>query len=137
MKGTLDLDAFEAAKRMAAMSPETQGVFDDRMTCGWEGWEKVIQGFDAIGSALASNRRPVSDSNKKRIFAFAEQLLRNGSDEVQNAVATRLLERVWSAAHGSGFDFGSVDPHLGARSRAYVVALDDFHKTQTEGLRRT
>jgi hypothetical protein len=93
MTATLDL-GFGAAKRMAAMSPETQGIFDDRMSCGWEGQDGVIQGFDAIGLATALNRRPVSEKNKKKIFAFAERMPRSGSQEVSNAVATRLLERV-------------------------------------------
>jgi hypothetical protein len=136
MGGTLDLSPFEAAKRMAALSPETLAVFEDRMSCGWDGAEQVIQGFDAIGTAIASNRRPVSDANKKKLFDFAEELLCHGAGGVSNAVATRMLERVWSAAHGSGFDFSSVDEFLGPQSRAYIAALDDFHKMRTDGLRR-
>jgi hypothetical protein len=135
MDSIIDLDAFEAARRMAAMSPETQGVFDDRMSCGWEGRERYIQGFDAIGSAVVSKKRPVSDSKKKLILAFAEQLLRNGSSQVSHAVATYFFGRLWTAAHGSGFDFSTIACHLGERSRAEVLALDDRHSTRTDGLR--
>ena len=136
MDKIIDLDAFEAAKRMAAMSPETQRVFDDRMSCGWEGREKYIQGFDAIGSAVVSKRRPLSEGNKKTILAFAEQLLRNGSSQVAHAVATYFLGRLWSAAHGSGFDFSTIDGLLGDKCRAEILALDDRQNTRTDGLRR-
>ena len=53
-----------------------------------------------------------------------------------NAVATCMLEQIWTAAQNGGFDFSEVDPYLGPEARRYLVAWDDFNKTKTEGLRR-
>ena len=85
---------------------------------------------------MGSKREPVSSANKKRLFAFAEQLLNHGTSEVMNAVATCMLEQIWTAAQTGGFDFSEVDPYLGPEARRYLVAWDDFNKTRTEGLRR-
>lgn len=121
---------------MAALSPETQRRFDECMALGWDGPEQATQAFHAIGAAIGSKREPVSDANKKKLFAFAEQLLTSGSGEVANDVATCLLEQIWTAAHGGGFDFSAIDPYLGPETRGYLVAWDDFNKTKTEGLSR-
>jgi hypothetical protein len=131
-----DLDGVEAARGMAALSPQTQRRFDECMSLGWSAPEQVTQAFRAIGVALGSKREPISSANKKKLFAFAEQLLNRGSEEVMNAVATCMLEQLWTAAHTGGFDFSEVDPHLGPKARHYLVAWDAFHRTQTKGLRR-
>jgi len=132
----LDLGGIEAARRMAALSPETQRRFDKCMSLGWSGPEQATQAFHAIGVAIASKRQPISSANKKRLFAFTEQLLKHGSEEVMNAVATSMLEQIWTAAQTGGFDFSEIDPYLGPEARRYLVAWDDFTKTQTQGLRR-
>ena len=136
MAENTDLNALEAARRLAALSPETQAKFDECMALGWSEPEAGTQAFHAIGAAIASKRRPVSDRDKKKLFAFAEQLLRQGSHEVSNAVATCMLEQIWTAARESGFDFEAVDPYLGSESRRYLIAWDDFNKTKTTGLTR-
>ena len=106
------------------------------MARGWSAPERVTQAFHAIGAAIGSKRQPISDANNKKLFAFAEQLLRQGSPEVSNAVATCMLEQVWTASHESGFNFGLIDAYLGPQSRAYLIAWDDFHNTKTDGLTR-
>lgn len=121
---------------MAALSPETQVAFDEIMELGWTKKEAPTYAFQAIGSALAHRRTPVSSANQAKIFAFADQLLRHGSGEVMNAVATCMLETIWSAAQGSGFDFTFVDEHLGPNVRGYLIAWDDFNNTKTKGLTR-
>jgi hypothetical protein len=136
MTKRLDLDGIQAARRMAALSPETQRRFDKCMSLGWSAPEQVSQAFHAIGVAIGSKREPVSSANKKKLFAFAEQLLIHGSGEVMNAVATCMLEQIWTAAQTGGFDFSEVDPYLGAEARRYLVAWDDWNKTKTNGLRR-
>ena len=136
MTKRLDLDGIEAARRMASLSPETQRRFDTCMSHGWSGREQVTQAFHAIGVAIGSKREPISSANKKQLFAFVEQLLNHGSEEVMNAVATCMLEQIWTAAQTSGFDFSEVDPYLGPEARRYLVAWDDFNKTKTAGLRR-
>jgi len=136
MTKRLDLDGLEAARRMAALSPETQRRFDECMSLGWRGPEQMTQAFRAIGVAIGSKREPVSSANKKKLFAFAEQLLNHGSSKVMNAVATCMLEQIWTAAQTGGFDFSDVDPYLGPEARRYLIAWDDFNKTNTEGLRR-
>ncbi|MBA2771424.1 MAG: hypothetical protein H0U34_05330, partial [Sphingomonas sp.] len=112
MAERLDLDGIEAARRMATLSPETQRRFDKCTSLGWSGPEQVSQAFHAIGVAIGSKREPISNANKKKLFAFAEQLLNHGSEEVTNAVATCMLEQIWTAAQTGGFDFSEVDPYL-------------------------
>lgn len=130
------LDGIEAARQLAALSPETQLAFDESMARGWTRTEQPTQAFRAIGAAIARKRAPVSETNKKKLFAFAEQLLNHGSDEVMNAFATCTLETIWTASRDSGFDFSTVDPYLGPEARRYLIAWDDFNKTKTAGLTR-
>ena len=136
MTRRLDLDGIEAARRMAALSPETRRRFDEIMSLRFSGPSQVTHAFHAIGVAIGSKREPVSSANKKKLFDFAEQLLIHGSDEVMNAVATCMLEQIWTAAQTGGFDFSEVDPFLGPEARRYLVAWDDFNETKTDGLRR-
>lgn len=136
MPKQIDLDGLEAARQMAGLSPETQRRFDKAV------WRResepgiATMAFHAIGVAIGSKRDPVSSANKKKLFAFAEQLLKHGSGEVSNTVATCLLEQIWRAAQTGGFDFADVDPYLGPEARRYLIAWDDFNRTKTEGLRR-
>lgn len=136
MDKQLDLDGLEAARLMAALSPETQRRFDKCVSLGWSGLEQATQAFRAIGVAIGSKRERISEPNKKKLFSFVEQLLKRGSPEVANAVATCLLEQIWTAAQTGGFDFGDIDPYIGSEARGYLVAWDDFNKTKTEGLTR-
>lgn len=131
------LDVIEAARQLAALSPETHSAFVESMARSWMGAEQPAQIFRAIGTALARKRAPVLEANKRKVFAFAEQLLNQGSDEVANAVATGMLETIWKASRDSGFDFSCIDPYLGPEARRYLIAWDDFNKTKTAGLRRT
>lgn len=136
MPTQIDLDGLEAARRMAALSPETQRRFDKAV------WRRESEpgiattAFRAIGVAIGSRREPVSTANKKKLFAFAEQLLKHGSGEVSNIVATCLLEQIWTAAQTGGFDFADIDPYLGPEARRYLIAWDDFNQMKTNGLRR-
>ena len=91
--------------------------------------------FRQIGRAIASKRNPLSDRDLKRVFAEVERLLRSPDGQVSNAVATDLLEEVWSAAHRSGFDFSTVDPHLGSEARKYLLRWDEFNGKKTPGLK--
>lgn len=136
MEHLSDLDGIEAARRLAALSPETQRRFDESMSIVFTSPERATQAFTAIGTAIGSKREPISSANKKRLFDFAEQLLNHGSGDVMNAVATCMLEQIWNAARNGGFDFSEVDPYLGPEARAYLVAWDDFNKTKTPRLRR-
>ena len=126
----------EAARHLAALSPETQSAFEQSIALAWTREEQPTEAFRAIGAALARRRAPISEANKKKLFAFSEQLLNHGSHEVMNAVATCMLEQLWTAAQTGGFDFGEVDPYLGPEARRYLVAWDEFNKTKTKGLRR-
>jgi hypothetical protein len=136
MTKQIDLDGMEAARRMAALSPETQRRFD-KATWGMGGDPAEVSiAFHAIGVAIGSKRQPVSSGNKKKLFLFAEQLLKQGSADVSNAVATCLLQQIWTAAQTGGLDFDDVDPYLGPEARRYLLAWDDVNQTKTKGLRR-
>jgi hypothetical protein len=96
----------------------------------------VPSAFRHIGRAIASKRHPLADSELKRIFQEVERLLKSGDEHVSNAVATGLLEEVWRAAHESGFDFSTLDPHVGVAARSYLLSWDKFNGTKTPGLRQ-
>ena len=130
------LTGLAAARQMASLSPETQERFDRSVSQGWSEAEQVSQAFRAIGFAMSSKKRPISDANTKTLFQFTETLLTKGSPEVSNAVATDMLEAIWTSAHGGGFDMSTVDPYLGSEARRYLIAWDDFQKTVTPGLTR-
>ena len=118
-----DLGVLQAAKRMAALSPQTQASFDKVMSLGWTQREKGTQAFRAIGSAIGSGRQPVSPSDMKELFAFTEQLLKQGNHNVANTVATAMLEQIWAVTRHSGFNFSLVDPYLGPETRSYLNSL--------------
>lgn len=133
MVGNTALNGLEAARQMAALSPETQARFDECIAQGWTRREQTTQAFRAIGSAIASKRQPIAEGDKRKLFAFADQLLRRGSPEISNAVATGMLETIWKAARQSGFDLASLDPHLGPETRRYFTAWADFNKLGLRG----
>ncbi|WP_066588152.1 DUF7674 family protein [Sphingomonas pruni] len=137
MRRNETVDGVEAIRKMASMSPETQQRFDMVVSAGSNEPLQIYVGCAAIGAAIGSKRAPISDANKKRIFDYAEYLLRFGSDQVSNAVATSMLEAIWNAALESSFDFESVDSFLGPEARRYLVAWDDFNDRRTPGLRRS
>lgn len=109
MPKQMDLVGIEAARVMAALSPETQRRFDKATWRAADDPALVANAFAAIGVAVGSKRQPIANPNKKKLFQFAEQLLKEGSHEVANAVATCFLEQVWQAAQNGGFDFSDVD----------------------------
>jgi hypothetical protein len=87
---------------------ETQRRYDECIALGWSRHEQVSQAFRAIGAAVGSKHQPVSDASKRKLFSLAEQLLKNGSSEVSNAVATCFLDQIYEAAQTGGFDFREV-----------------------------
>ena len=136
MTSAAELKGLDAARALAALSPETKAALERSVAMESSQRLRVSAAFHAIGAAIGSKRSPVADSDKKKLFAFAEELLTKGTPEVSNAIATCLLEQVWTAARESGFDFATVDPYLGRESRNYLIAWDDFQKTKTKGLTR-
>lgn len=137
MAKQIDLEGIEAARVMAALAPETQRRFD-KATWRLTGHPNDVAhtAFTAIGVAVGSSRQPVSSSDKKKLFAFAEQLIRDGSQDLAFSVANGFLVAVWQAAHNGGFDFSDVDTFLGPESRRYLTWWDDAQSTRTPGFRR-
>jgi hypothetical protein len=127
------LSPIEAAERLAAFSPRASRALDD-WKAGWDGEESAYGAFHAIGAAITSKRHPLPPKELKSLLAFAERLLRQDRGDVQNMVATCLLEAIWTAARQSSFDFSRVDPYLGAESRRYLLDWDRFNETTTPGL---
>lgn len=126
----------EAAGRLAAMSPQTQSRmiewdFDGLPPTLW-----VSSAFRTLGRAIASKRSPLADRDLKRLFQEIDRLLQSSDGQVSNAVATGLLEEIWRSVHESGFDFSTIDPHLGSAARSYLVRWDDFNGVRTPGLQR-
>lgn len=126
----------EAAGRLAALSPQTQGRMTEWDNDGLPHTLWTASAFRAIGRAVASNRNPIATRDLKRLFEEVERLLKSSDPIVSNAVATGMLEEIWKAAHDSGFDFSTIDPHLGGEARRYFLRWDEFNRTTTPGLKR-
>ena len=129
-----ELSTMDAAEQLATLSGQTRAKLEQWKLQRWGEDEPAYGAFRAIGVAIASKRAPPSIAEMKALFAFAERLLRHGSGEVSNMVATGTLEAIWAAAHESGFDFKIVNPHLGPEARRYLLAWDQFNETSTVGL---
>jgi len=69
----------------------------------------------------------------KRIFDFAEFLLCNGDESVQNAIATSFLEYLMSKEPDE-IQFTKFAKFLGEQAIGYCRAWDKFNGTRTEGL---
>jgi hypothetical protein len=136
VKDVRELSTMEAAEQLAAFSAQTKTKLEQWKAERWDEDEASYGAFRAIGVAIASKRAPPSIPEMKGLFAFAERLLKHGSGDMSNMVATCTLEAIWAAAHESGFDFKTVDPHLGHEARRYLLAWDQFNKTSTAGLTR-
>ena len=136
MKNVSDLSTMEAVEQFASLSAQTKNKLEQWKAERWREDEPAYGAFRAIGVAIASKRTPPPIAEMKALFAFAERLLKQGSGDVSNMVATCTLEAIWAAAHDSGFDFEIVDPHLGPEARRYLLAWDQFNKTTTAGLTR-
>jgi len=128
------LTPIEAAGRLASLSPRTAVALDRWKAQRWDEGEPAYGAFRAIGSAIASKRAPPSAAGMKALFAFADRLLTQGSGDVSNMIATGLLEQICTAAHESGFDFSTVDRHLGPEARRYLLAWDKFNDRKMPGL---
>lgn len=126
----------EAAEQLAALSARTRAELEQWKADGSDEHEAAHGAYRAIGGAIASKRAPPSAAEMTALFAFAERLLKQGSQDVSNMVATCTLEAIWAAARESGFDFKTVDPHLGPEARRYLLAWDQFNRTSTPGLTR-
>jgi hypothetical protein len=116
-----DLSPLDAARQIAALSPETQESFDDCEALGWREPERATQAFRAIGAAIGSKRHPLSDANKRKVFDLVEYFLKLGAPETKNGVATCMLNQIWMSAHGGGFDLSSLDSYLGPEARRYLA----------------
>ncbi len=129
-----ELSTMEAAEQLASLSPQTKAKLEQWKAERWDEDEAAYGAFRAIGAAIASKRSPPSIAEMKALFGFAERLLKQGSGDVSNMVATCTLEAIWVAAHESGFDFKTVNPHLGPEARRYLLGWDEFNQTSTAGL---
>lgn len=125
----------KAAGQLAALSPQTQARMTEWDPDGVTPALWASAAFRQIGRAIASKRNPISEKDLKRLFAEIDRLLRSADEQVSNAVATGLLEEIWSATHNSGFDFSTVNQHLGSEARRYLLRWDEFNQTKTPGLR--
>ena len=93
------------------------------------GTDIPIVGFGTLGSTMMGKRHELDDDVKQRFFAKAEELLANGDDETQTAVATGLLEAVANAAERAGIPRSRLYEWLGPESQAFVTAWDEFDET--------
>lgn len=67
----------------------------------------------------------------KKIFDFAEFLMLNGDQSVQDGIATQFLENLMNK---DLTEFKLIIPYLGKESIEYCRAWDKFTRVRTEGL---
>ncbi len=75
-----------------------------------------------------------SEEKLKEIFTFVEKLMNEGSQKVQEAVATCFLENLINATSWETISPASFVNLLGPESKEYCKAWDEFTKVKTAGL---
>jgi hypothetical protein len=102
-------------------------------------WGGETRGFCNDMSAFSNYVIDLLHKNKKNleiktIFLFIEELMTRGTEEVQEATATCFLENLINATSWGTASAGSFVHLLGAESRKYCKAWDEFTGVKTEGL---
>jgi hypothetical protein len=87
-----------------------------------------------LGDHLGDLLNAGETENCAGIFVFLEQLMTEGDEEVQTAVATCLLENLINSAAADRIAADAVVPLLGPASRKYCKAWDEFTGAITPGL---
>lgn len=90
--------------------------------------------YAALGRQIAAASEDRDDGEKNRIFDAVEECLVSGDEEVQDAVATGLLEALLHASSAGNFEFRLVASCLGEKSKQYCRAWDHFTGCSTPGL---
>ena len=92
--------------------------------------------FGEIGWRIAQVDKSIPNSTRMTLFSEIERFMKNGSETLQTAVATGLLEALLAAASSGtvNFDFSRIAACLGAQSRAHCHAWDVFTGIRTKGL---
>ena len=71
----------------------------------------------------------------RQIFLFAEKMMNEGTENLQEVVSTCFLENLINAAAcEEDFSASTFVPLLGKKSKKYCKAWDEFTETKTEGL---
>lgn len=108
----------------------------------WEAYLKVW-GNDCAGLCLRCSEfaalvietfDQITDQERKLIFATMEKCLSDGSQDVQDAVATCFLEDIVTAVCEGEAPWQQLIPLLGTKSRDYCKAWDEFSGVRTPGL---
>lgn len=101
----------------------------------WEGEEPgLCMSMSELDDHLCDLMNAGETENLAGIFALLEQLMVEGDDEVQTAVATCLLENLINQASAGRIPAAAFVPLLGPESRRHCKAWDDFHGAVTPGL---
>lgn len=87
-----------------------------------------------FASYLIDNIDCLSSGKREDIFLLVERCLSEGDDAVKDAVATCFLENLLNAVSEKRIEASSFVKFLGAKSRTFCEAWDDFTGLNTPGL---
>ena len=121
------MNEFEIFTRdLHRLAPEVGGRMRDRGDDVEPDLEIPVAWMASVGAAVGDVFGDLSPDVRREVFALIERHLARGSELMQTALTTGLLESVASAVSGGrvrGPDLAAV---LGPRSREYVDAWDEF-----------
>ena len=92
-------------------------------------------GLGALGAALVSAEREISDESLDRIASCVEDFL-STSDADADAVATGFLEAISNRSEDNSASVERIVRHLGDRAVAYIREWDKFTGVDTPGITR-
>ena len=87
-----------------------------------------------FGRVIANAARSERVEIVRDSMLLVEQLMKDGDQDLKDAVATGLLECLLAEASAGKLNFAVIVPYLGKHSRAYCRAWDSFTGVKTAGL---
>lgn len=128
------IDTHTAVERLVRTAPNLRVEFES-LVKEWSPEEPPLTVmFAELGRGLCRHAPVASDAELIEICAAIEDLILRGEETVQNAVATGLLEAMLAESSTGSFDMSILAGFLGAESKAYCRAWDEFTGNKTEGL---
>lgn len=95
-------------------------AFQEAQSDGLDNLVTVLFGY--FGHAIVKNYASFTNAEKQYIFSTIESGVSSSDKKLANAVATGLLEAIYSKANKTPMLWQRIDSNLLAESRSYILA---------------
>jgi len=118
-------------RHLGSLSADLQDAYDAE----WAYWSPEEPPRTILAGRLADafTTAPTNPTLIRRVFETCETALADDHPDA-TAIATGFLEALQHADGRGTFDFRTVAPFLGPRSRGHCEAMDAFYGARTRGL---